>query len=153
METRAPLVGAATARCPLCRGVGWLLLHRRAGEGSSTGPESRAGVPRTCALPPPGTSERAALAAILLGCALLASGRGQHLRAATLHAAADTAIQRLDLSFQPLEAGMRRDDHQRLRATLGDSAFDVAYEQGHDLTLAAALTMASETASSDVPDQ
>jgi hypothetical protein len=48
---------------------------------------------------------------------------------------------------------MRRDDHQRLRATLGDSAFDVAYEPGHDLTLAAALTMASETASSDVPDQ
>jgi predicted ATPase/class 3 adenylate cyclase len=90
---------------------------------------------------------------ILLGCALLASGRGQHDRAATLHGAADAAIQRLDLTFEPLEAGMRGDDHEHLRATLGDSAFGLAYKQGHDLTLAAALTMASETASSDIPDQ
>jgi predicted ATPase/class 3 adenylate cyclase len=90
---------------------------------------------------------------ILLGCALLASGRGQHHKAATLHGAADAAIQRLDLTFEPLEAGMRGADHQHLRATLGDSAFDLACEQGHRLTLAAALTMASETASGEVPDQ
>ena len=97
--------------------------------------------------------ERVSLAYILLGCALLASGRGRHLRAATLHGAADAAIQRLDLTFEPLEAGMRGDNHQHLRATLGDAAFDLAYEQGHDLPLTAALTMSSETASSDVPDQ
>jgi predicted ATPase len=99
------------------------------------------------------TGDREAPAYILLACALLASGRGQHLRAATLHAAADVAIQRLDLTFEPLEASMRRHDQQHLRATLGDSAFDLAYEQGHDLTLAAALIVASETASTDVPDR
>jgi predicted ATPase len=99
------------------------------------------------------TGEREYLAYILLACALLASGRGQHLRAASLHAAADVAMQRLDVTFEPLEASMRRHDHQHLRATLGDSAFDLAYEQGHNLTLAAALTMASETASTNVADK
>jgi predicted ATPase/class 3 adenylate cyclase len=98
------------------------------------------------------TGERSARAYILLGCALLASGRHQHLPAATLHGAADAAIQRLDLPFEPLEAGMRRDDHQYLRSALGHLAFDAAYEQGHNLGLAAALTMATEIASIDIPD-
>jgi len=66
---------------------------------------------------------------------------------------ADAAIQRLDLTFESLEASMRNDDHQQLRAILGDSAFDLAYEQGRDLPLAAALTMASETATTDLPVQ
>jgi hypothetical protein len=91
------------------------------------------------------TGERVGPVYILLGYALLTSDRGQPLKAATLHAAADAAIKRLELTFEPLEAGMRAQDHQHLRSSLGDRAFEAAYQEGQGLSLSAALTMASET--------
>jgi hypothetical protein len=93
------------------------------------------------------------VAASLLGCALLASSRGEHLAATTLHGAADAAIERLDHTFDQPEAGKRDYDHQQLRAALGAPAFDHAYEQGHGLSLAAAVALASETVSTKVPLQ
>jgi predicted ATPase/class 3 adenylate cyclase len=90
--------------------------------------------------------ERLAPAYILLGLGLVASARGEHGMAARLHGAADATIQALGYDFEPLEAGMRRRDRERLRDQLGGSGFDAAYAEGRRLPLDDALALAEASA-------
>jgi non-specific serine/threonine protein kinase len=78
---------------------------------------------------------------ILLGHALIASGRGHDEVAATLHGAADAEARRRDESFDIAEAAVRRADHERLRARLGDAEFGRLHEHGATLTPRQALDL------------
>jgi predicted ATPase/DNA-binding SARP family transcriptional activator len=79
-------------------------------------------------------NQRGWLPYIVLVFALCASAAVEHERAATLHGAADTLMDGLDESFEPLERALRAADHAHLRQAMGDEAFDVAYRSG--LTMA-----------------
>jgi predicted ATPase/DNA-binding SARP family transcriptional activator len=65
-----------------------------------------------------------------LGLALIASRAGDAQTAATLHGAADAIRDKLGARFDSLESTLRDADHARLRATLGDTAFQTAYDVG-----------------------
>lgn len=65
-----------------------------------------------------------------LGLALLASRTGDALTAASLHGAADAIHARLGTRFDTLESRLRAADLTRLRAALGESAFQAAYDAG-----------------------
>ena len=82
----------------------------------------------------------------LLGLALAAGADGDPTVAATLHGAADEHAGR---AFQAIEAGLRDRDHARLRATLGDAAFEVAYARGRTLSQADAVALATAAAEPD----
>ena len=82
----------------------------------------------------------------LLGLALAAGADGDPTVAATLHGAADEHAGR---AFQAIEAGLRDRDHARLRATLGDAAFEVAYARGRTLSQADAIALATAAAEPD----
>jgi hypothetical protein len=66
-----------------------------------------------------------------LGLALVASRAGDAQTAATLHGAADAIHDKLGTSFDSLEAQLRDTDLARVRASLGDTAFQTAYDAGH----------------------
>jgi DNA-binding NarL/FixJ family response regulator len=80
---------------------------------------------------------------VLLGFALAASADGDHTVAATLHGTADEQAGRI---FEALEAGLRDRDHSRLRATLGDAAFEAAYRHGRTLSQADAIALVTASA-------
>ena len=82
----------------------------------------------------------------LLGLALAAGADGDPTVAATLHGIADEHAGR---AFQAIEAGLRDRDHARLRATLGDAAFEVAYARGRTLSQADAIALATAAAEPD----
>jgi len=82
----------------------------------------------------------------LLGLALAAGADGDPAVAATLHGAADEHAGR---AFQAIEAGLRDRDHARLRATLGDAAFEAAYRHGRTLSQADAIALGSAAAEPD----
>ena len=63
----------------------------------------------------------------LLGLALAAGADGDPTVAATLHGVADEQYEQAGRAFEVIEAGLRDRDHARLRATLGDAAFEAAY--------------------------
>jgi hypothetical protein len=65
-----------------------------------------------------------------LGLALVTSRAGDAQRAATLHGTADAARGKLGTRFDTLESRLRESDLTRLRATLGDTAFQTAYDIG-----------------------
>jgi hypothetical protein len=65
-----------------------------------------------------------------LGLALVASRAGDAQTAATLHGAADAAHGKLGTRLDSLESRLRDTDLARLRATLGDTAFQTAYNAG-----------------------
>jgi predicted ATPase/DNA-binding SARP family transcriptional activator len=75
-----------------------------------------------------------------LGLALVASRAGDARTAARLHGAADAIHDKLGTSFDSLESRLRDADLIRLRAALGDTAFETAYNAGHapDISAAAA---------------
>jgi hypothetical protein len=66
-----------------------------------------------------------------LGLALVASRSGDAQTAAALHGAADAVHDKLGTSFDSLESRLRDSDLARLRASLGDTAFRIAYNAGH----------------------
>jgi predicted ATPase/DNA-binding SARP family transcriptional activator len=66
-----------------------------------------------------------------LGLALTSSRRGDAQAAATLHGAADAIHDKLGTRFDSLESRLREADLTRLRAALGDTAFQRAYNAGH----------------------
>ena len=78
----------------------------------------------------------------LLGLALAAGADGDPAVAATLHGVADEQAGRV---FAGIEVGLRDRDHARLRATLGDAAFEAAYRHGRSLSQADAITLAIST--------
>ena len=66
-----------------------------------------------------------------LGLALIASRAGDAQTAATLHGAADAIHDKLGTRFDSLESRLRDADLARLRAALGDTGFQTAYDAGH----------------------
>jgi non-specific serine/threonine protein kinase len=75
----------------------------------------------------------------LLGLALVGSGGGGEGRSARLHGAADQALDDLGEALEPLEARLAEQDRERLRAALGDEAFDAEYAAGRTLDPAQVL--------------
>jgi predicted ATPase/DNA-binding SARP family transcriptional activator len=65
-----------------------------------------------------------------LGLALIASRAGEAQAAATLHGAADAIHDKLGTRFDSLESELRDADLTRLRAALGDTGFESAYNAG-----------------------
>jgi DNA-binding CsgD family transcriptional regulator len=82
----------------------------------------------------------------LLGLALAAGADGDPAVAATLHGIADERYERAGRGFESIEASMRDHDHARLRATLGDAAFEASYQRGRTLSRAEADVIALVTA-------
>ena len=75
-----------------------------------------------------------------LGLALIASRAGDAQTAAQLHGVADAIHDKLGARFDSLESRLRDADLTRLRAALGDTAFQTAYNAGRapDIPAAAA---------------
>jgi predicted ATPase/DNA-binding CsgD family transcriptional regulator len=63
---------------------------------------------------------------------------------ARLHGAADQALADLGHALEPLEARLAGQDRQRLRAAMGDGAFDAEYAAGRALDLAHAADQARQ---------
>ena len=75
----------------------------------------------------------------LIGLALAGHGGADHGGpgwSARLHGAADQALADLGHTLQPLEARLAGLDRQRLRAAMGDEAFEAEYATGRTLDLA-----------------
>jgi predicted ATPase/class 3 adenylate cyclase/DNA-binding CsgD family transcriptional regulator len=87
--------------------------------------------------------------AALLGLALAVGADGAPAVAATLHGVADEHYEQAGRVFEAAEAGLRDRDHTRLRATLGDAAFEAAYRYGRTLSQADAIALATGTAGPD----
>ena len=85
----------------------------------------------------------------ILGLALAAAADGDPAIAATLHGVADEHYEQAGRTFEALEAGLRDRDHARLRATLGDAAFEAACARGRTLSQADAIALAVGTADAD----
>ncbi|HEY0829529.1 MAG TPA: hypothetical protein VGE99_00205, partial [Candidatus Dormibacteraeota bacterium] len=66
-----------------------------------------------------------------LGLAMLASRTGDMQPAAMLHGAADALCDKLGIRFDSLESRLRDADLARVRAALGNSGFQTAYNAGH----------------------
>jgi len=95
------------------------------------------------------TSEMTWVHSALLGLALAAGADGDPAVAATLHGAADHQYQEAGQAFDAKESKMRTSDHARLRAALGEAAFDAAYQHGRTLSQADAIALALGTAQPD----
>jgi DNA-binding CsgD family transcriptional regulator len=85
----------------------------------------------------------------LLGLALAAGADGDPAVAATLHGVADELHEQAGRAFEAIEVGLRDRDHARLRATLGDAAFEAAYARGRTLSQADAVALATAAAGPD----
>jgi predicted ATPase/DNA-binding CsgD family transcriptional regulator len=95
------------------------------------------------------TGVKAYVHAALLGLALAAGADGDPTIAATLHGGADESYEQAGRGFEAIEAGLRARDHARLRATLGDAAFEAAYTRGRKLSQADAIALATAAAEPD----
>jgi predicted ATPase len=80
-----------------------------------------------------------------LGLALVASRAGDARAAATLHGAADAVHDRLGTRFDSLESGLRDADLARLRTSLGDAAFQTAYDAGYTPEIPSPCPSATES--------
>jgi predicted ATPase/class 3 adenylate cyclase/DNA-binding CsgD family transcriptional regulator len=87
--------------------------------------------------------------AALLGLALAAGADGDPAVAATLHGIADEHQEQAGRAFATIEVGLRDHDHARLRATLGDAAFEAAYRHGRTLSQADGIALAASAAKPD----
>jgi ATP/maltotriose-dependent transcriptional regulator MalT len=93
------------------------------------------------------TEMRSRTAYALLGLALAGRGGADRSeadpgRSARLHGAADQALADLGHALEPLEARVASRDRQRLRAAMGDEAFDAEYAAGRALDLTRAADLA-----------
>jgi predicted ATPase/class 3 adenylate cyclase/DNA-binding CsgD family transcriptional regulator len=95
------------------------------------------------------TSEMTWVHSALLGLALAAGADGDPAVAATLHGAADHQYEEAGQAFDAKESKMRASDHVRLRAELGEAAFDAAYGRGRTLGQADAIALAMGAAQPD----
>ncbi len=84
---------------------------------------------------------KASIAYALIGLAMAGSGADGG-RSARLHGAADQALAVLGETVEPLEDGLRDLDRQRLRAAMGDEAFEAGYAAGRALAPGEALALA-----------
>jgi predicted ATPase/class 3 adenylate cyclase/DNA-binding CsgD family transcriptional regulator len=81
--------------------------------------------------------------AALLGLALVAGADGDPSVAATLHGVADEHCEQAGRAFAAMEVGLRDRDRARLRATLGDAAFEAAFSAGRTLSQVDAIALAT----------
>jgi tetratricopeptide (TPR) repeat protein len=83
---------------------------------------------------------------VLFGAACCAAWQGNLHKAAQLHGAADVRIRYAiadgSISWHPLEEGLRVSEQSRLRGVLGEVHFDVAYQQGAQLSRLEAVELA-----------
>ena len=91
------------------------------------------------------TGMRAMMAYALLGLALAGRGGTGPGRSARLHGAADQALADLGHALQPLEERLSGQDRQRLRAAMGDEAFEAEYGAGRTLDPAQVLAALGRT--------
>ena len=85
------------------------------------------------------SGEQLMVAYAQLGLALVASRAGDTRTAAMLHGAADAIHERLGARFDSLESRLRETDLSRVRAALGDAAFQRDYDAGHVTGVPAAV--------------
>ncbi len=85
----------------------------------------------------------------LLGLALAVGADAGPAVAATLHGAADHQYEQAGQAFDAKESKMRASDHARLRDTLGEAAFNAAYQHGRTLSQADAIALARSAAQPD----
>ena len=91
------------------------------------------------------TGMRAMMAYALLGLALAGRGGTGPGWSARLHGAADQALADLGHALQPLEERLAGQDRQRLRAAMGDEAFEAEYAAGRTLDPAQVLAALGRT--------
>jgi predicted ATPase/class 3 adenylate cyclase len=84
----------------------------------------------------------ASTAYALIGLAMANTSQARTSRSARLHGAADHALAELGETLEPLERGLRDLDCQRLRAAMGNQAFDAEYTTGKSVTTDEVLTLA-----------
>ena len=89
---------------------------------------------------------KAHMAYALLGLALAGRGGADPVWSSRLHGAADQALADLGHTLEPLEARLAGHDRQRLRAAIGDGAFEAEFAAGRALDLAQALDLAAAAA-------
>jgi len=85
------------------------------------------------------------MAYALIGLALAGHGGADPGWSARLHGAADQALADLGETLAPLEARLADQDRQRLRAAMGDAAFDADYAAGRTLDQAGVLAALGHT--------
>ncbi len=91
------------------------------------------------------TGMRAMMAYALIGLALVGRGGTGAGWSARLHGAADQSLAALGHALQPLEARLAGQDRQRLRAAMGDEAFEAEYAAGRTLDPAQVLAALGRT--------
>jgi len=79
------------------------------------------------------TGARSQVAYGLVGLALAGHGGAGPSWSARLHGVADRVLAELGETLEPLEAGLAAADRERLRAVLGDGAFEAEYTAGRGL--------------------
>ena len=85
------------------------------------------------------------MAYALIGLALASGGGADPGWSARLHGAADQAFADLDHALEPLEGRLADLDRQRLRAALGDAAFEAEHAAGRTLGPAQVLAALGRT--------
>jgi predicted ATPase/class 3 adenylate cyclase len=88
------------------------------------------------------SGDKHSIAYALLGLALSASLRADLEHAALLHGVVDMHLESIGETLETLEAKLRTDDHDELRAAMGPSNFAQRYEEGRVLTERAAVSLA-----------
>jgi tetratricopeptide (TPR) repeat protein len=87
------------------------------------------------------TGDQSIVATAILGFALCETASGHDEDAAVLHGAADASLEQVGEVLEPVEGGLRERDHERLRASMGDAAFEAGYNAGRRLSVADAVEM------------
>jgi DNA-binding CsgD family transcriptional regulator len=96
---------------------------------------------------------QALMAYALIGLAMTGHGGADPGWSARLHGAADQALADLGRVLDPLEGRLAGLDHQRLRAELGDEAFEAEYAAGRTLDMAQVLATLGRTDTAAGPAQ
>jgi predicted ATPase/DNA-binding CsgD family transcriptional regulator len=94
---------------------------------------------------------KASTAYALIGLALAGRRGGAPGWSARLHGAADQILADLGETVDPLEARLAGLDRQRLRAAMGEEAFDAEYAAGRTLDVAQVLTALNRTGTAAAP--
>src|ERR1700722_4617138 len=95
------------------------------------------------------TGEKTYVNVAILGLALAVGPDGDPAVAATLHGAADHQYEQAGQALDDVDVRLRPSHHARLRDTLGEAAFDAAYQRGRTLSQADATGLALGTAQPD----
>jgi non-specific serine/threonine protein kinase len=96
---------------------------------------------------------RSCTAYALVGLALADRDRADPGWSVRLHGAADQVLSDLGESLEPLEARLASQDHERLRAELGDEKFEAEYATGRALDAAQVLAETGRTGTAAGPAQ